>query len=138
MSDFSVQTSQGHSPAADPGPERLRPASGPGKSETGGEDPRLEKVCAELESLFISYLLKEMRATIPKSGFMDGGKAEESYTSMLDSQLARELALKGGIGLASIMSRDMSGTGEQGVEKTSEKPEQIAKDSFFSADKEIR
>ena len=66
-------------------------------------DPQLKKACSELESLFISYLLKEMRATIPKSGFISGGRAEEIYTSMLDSELAKELSLKGGIGLSSVL-----------------------------------
>ena len=64
---------------------------------------RLKETCAELESLFIYYLLKEMRATVPKTGFISGGKAEEIYTSMLDSQLAKELSGKGGIGLSSLL-----------------------------------
>ena len=66
-------------------------------------DPQLRKACSELESLFISYLLKEMRATIPKSGFISGGRGEEIYTSMLDSELAKELSLKGGIGLSAVL-----------------------------------
>ena len=63
---------------------------------------QLKKACFELESLFINQLLKEMRATIPKSGFIGGGSAEEIYTSMMDSQLAKEMAFKGGMGLAAI------------------------------------
>jgi flagellar protein FlgJ len=66
-------------------------------------DPQLRKACAELESLFIAYLLKEMRTTIPKSDFINGGRAEEIYTSMLDSEMARDLSAKGGIGLSSIL-----------------------------------
>jgi flagellar protein FlgJ len=66
-------------------------------------DTQLKEACAELESLFIHHLLKEMRATIPKSGFLNGGNAEEIYTSLLDSQLAKELASKGGLGLSSML-----------------------------------
>lgn len=73
-------------------------------------DVRLKEACIELESLFINYLLKEMRATIPKSGFISGGKAEEIYTSMLDSQLAKEMAARGGIGLSSLLC-DQLGSG---------------------------
>ena len=72
-------------------------------------DPQLRKACSELESFFISYLLKEMRATIPKSGFISGGRAEEIYTSMLDSELAKELSLKGGIGLSSVLLHQLEG-----------------------------
>ncbi len=70
---------------------------------SGKNEAELKNTCAELESLFIYQLIKEMRATIPKSGFINGGKAEEIYTSMLDSQMAKQLSLNGGIGLSSIL-----------------------------------
>ena len=73
----------------------------PAISGKGGA--QLKEACLELESLFVYYLLKEMRATIPKSGFISGGKAEEIYTSMLDLQLARELSFRGGIGLSPLL-----------------------------------
>jgi Rod binding domain-containing protein len=47
------------------------------------DDPKLRAACAEMESLFISHLIKEMRATVEKSGFIDGGQAEEIFTSLL-------------------------------------------------------
>jgi flagellar protein FlgJ len=72
------------------------------------EDPsEIEKACTDMESLFISYLLKEMRATIPKDGFIGKGKGEEIYTSMLDSQLAKELAAERGIGLSPLLHEGM-------------------------------
>ena len=82
-------------------------------ASAGANNPNLENACAEFESLFMSYLLKEMRATIPKSGFISGGSAEELYTSMLDTQLARELSLKGGIGLSALLLEHLSGKPEQ-------------------------
>ena len=72
-------------------------------SHSGESSPQLKEACSELESLFISYLLKEMRATIPKTGLISGGKAEEIYTSMLDTQIAKEMASQRGIGLASFI-----------------------------------
>ena len=68
---------------------------------------RLKEACFELESLFINYLLKEMRATIPRSGFISSGKAEEICTFMLDSQLAKEMAARGGIGLSSLLCEQL-------------------------------
>ena len=85
-------------------------------ASSGRNDPQLRKACSELESLFIAYLLKEMRATIPKSDFINGGKAEEIYTSMLDSEMARELSSKGGIGLLSILL-DQLGRRQESVKK---------------------
>ncbi len=69
------------------------------------EEKALVRACQEMESLFLSQLLKEMRASIPESG-MDGngnGTARSLYTSMSDQHLANELAGKGGIGLASVL-----------------------------------
>ena len=73
------------------------------------EDPSgVEKACTDMESLFIFYLLKEMRATVPKDGYLGGGKGEEIYTSMLDSQLAKELAAERGIGLSPLLSESLT------------------------------
>lgn len=72
--------------------------------ENGG---RLREACSEFEALFINLLLKEMRATVGKSGLMDGGQAEEVYTGMMDTEMARDLAAKGGFGLADILYRQL-------------------------------
>jgi peptidoglycan hydrolase FlgJ len=73
------------------------------------EDPSgVEKACTDMEALFIFYLLKEMRATVPKDGYLGGGKGEEIYTSMLDSQLAKELAAERGIGLSPLLSESLT------------------------------
>ena len=69
----------------------------------GKNDPRLHAVCAEMESLFVNYLIQEMRATIDKSGFISGGRAEEIFTSMLDVELSRKISAAGGLGLSSIL-----------------------------------
>ena len=67
------------------------------------DDPRLRAACAEMESLFISHLLKEMRATVEKSGFIDGGQAEEIFTSLLDVEISKKMSTAGGIGLSAIL-----------------------------------
>ena len=74
----------------------------------GKNDPRLHAVCAEMESLFINYLIQEMRATIDKSGFISGGRAEEIFTSMLDVELSRKISAAGGIGLSAILLEQLS------------------------------
>lgn len=76
---------------------------GPGKT-----DPRLHAVCTEMESLFVNYLIQQMRATVDKSGFISGGRAEEIFTSMLDVELSRKISAAGGIGLSSILQDQLS------------------------------
>jgi flagellar protein FlgJ len=78
----------------------------------------LKSACQQFESLFLSFMLKEMRDTIPKSELLEAGQAEEIYTSLLDIQLSHELAQKGGIGLASILEKYLS---NQPDEKTSQR-----------------
>lgn len=79
--------------------------------ETGSGKNRpeeLKKTCVDLEALFVSQLLKEMRDTVPKSGLMDGGQAEEIYTSLLDSHLSREIASNGSLEFAKKLYEQLS------------------------------
>ncbi len=76
---------------------------------TDKDDPRLAAACAEMESLFLSHLLKEMRATVEKSGFIDGGQAEEIFTALLDVELSKKMSVAGGIGLANILFEQLGG-----------------------------
>jgi flagellar protein FlgJ len=88
----------------------------PGK----GTDPKLRDVCRQMESLFIHHLLKEMRATIHKSGFISGGRAEEIYTSMLDAEMAIKISAKGGIGLSQMLLQQLSDHSSQEKEGKSD------------------
>jgi len=94
------------------------------KKLTAEDTSGIEKACTDMESLFIFYLLKEVRATIPKTGFISGGRGEEIYTAMLDSQLAKELAAERGIGLSPLLFESLArkGTDTDGaIEKKNNK-----------------
>ena len=77
-------------------------------------DPALRDACMKMESLFVHHLLKEMRTTIDKSGFISGGRAEEIYTSMMDAETANRISKRGGIGLANMLM-DQLGSGAAGI-----------------------
>lgn len=85
-------------------------AQKPGTAVQGDGKQGLERACSEFEALFINLLLKEMRATVAKAGLTDGGRAEEVYTGLLDSQVSQELAAKGGIGLGGMLYRQLAET----------------------------
>jgi flagellar protein FlgJ len=70
-------------------------------------DAELEKACQEMESIFLNFLLKEMRNTIHKSGFINGGTAENIYTGMLDAELSKVISERGGIGLSQILREQL-------------------------------
>ena len=104
--------------------ERVQQSLKSGKlSQSGGHSPKLKEACAELESVFISYLLKEMRATIPKTGLISGGRAEEIYTSMMDAEISKEMASQRGIGLSSLFLDRLESRPGDVVEKNTKKNE---------------
>jgi flagellar protein FlgJ len=89
-------------------------AAGP---ETLSEEARrLKKACEDMESLFVHQLIKEMRATIPKSGLFGKSQAQDIYTGMLDGQLAQEIARGRGLGLSALLMRQMGGMADPGDE----------------------
>ena len=48
--------------------------------EAGSKDTaRLKKACSDLEAIFIKQMLDSMRKTVNKSGFLDGGMAENIF-----------------------------------------------------------
>ena len=103
-------------PLSIPGQGRKpKPAEIAHKTEQQGatvqEDPRLQEACMQMESLFLSYMLKEMRATVEKSGFISGGQAEEIFTSLLDVEISKKMAARGGVGLSALLMHQLGGHG---------------------------
>jgi flagellar protein FlgJ len=66
-----------------------------------------------MEALFLNYMLKEMRATVEKSGLISGGQAEEIFTSLLDVEISKKMAARGGIGLSSLLMQQLGGKGSR-------------------------
>lgn len=64
---------------------------------------KLEKVTRDFESIFIGYLLKTMRDTVPKSDFFGHTREQEIFGSMRDEEMAKGMARAGGIGLSRMM-----------------------------------
>ena len=64
------------------------------------------RVASQFEALFMQSLLRGLRDTVPKSG-LTGGSTTETYTSMLDQQLAQKLAGRPG-GLGEVIARQLT------------------------------
>jgi flagellar protein FlgJ len=95
--------------------ERIQRMRNAKKSQSAGNgiDPEMRDACRQMESLFIHHLLKEMRTTIHKSGFISGGRAEEIYTSMLDAETAANISTRGGIGLSEMLLHQLGSRSSQ-------------------------
>ena len=72
------------------------------------QDPAkaVKQVATQFEALFMQMVLKSMREATPKSGMLDSNE-QQTYTSMLDEQLAQKIAA-GGTGLADVIARQLS------------------------------
>lgn len=63
-------------------------------------DPETLKAAEGMESMFIDYMMKAMRQTVPKNEMDLEGPATDIYRGMLDSEYAEKAAHAGGVGLA--------------------------------------
>jgi Rod binding protein len=81
-------------------PSGLLSPAGPGQT---GEKTRAElhKAAQEFESYFISYLIKNMRETVPK-GLLDR-KGEQVWYSFYDQEISRLATQSGGIGITAFV-----------------------------------
>ena len=100
-----IHSNPTYSPRDPQRPVAGRPRSGQSpvqpNADPGG--PELKAACDDMEALFIHHMLSEMRKTVDKSGLIDGGRSEEIYTSLMDAELAKEMARSGGLGLSAIL-----------------------------------
>ena len=74
-----------------------------------------QRVASEFEAMFLSILMKSMRATVTKSGLFGEGKGEEMFRSLWDEQMARQTTNGEGLGLADLLARSIGGPGEEGA-----------------------
>ena len=64
---------------------------------------KLEKACAEFESLFINQLLKSMRSSVTETGLLGNSEESKIVRSMFDQQLSERIAETRGIGLSRVI-----------------------------------
>jgi peptidoglycan hydrolase FlgJ len=67
-----------------------------------------KKASKEIEAFFVHFLLKEMRKTIPDSGFIPKSFAQDIFVDMLDQQIAQNVASKQGFGLANHLEKNIN------------------------------
>ena len=83
-----------------------RPSPPTNGQETGRQED-LQKACRDFESLFVNYMLQQMRQTVPQNSMFGGGQPEKIYTSMMDQEVAKEISRQRGMGLAPILYHQM-------------------------------
>jgi flagellar protein FlgJ len=63
-------------------------------------DPRVREAAEQWEGMFLDYMMKVMRQTVPKNDMSLDSPATDIYRGMQDSETAQRIARAGGVGLA--------------------------------------
>ena len=77
------------------------------RSVTQSADARLRDACAQMAGAFTAELLKALRRTVPESGLIEKGQAEEMFTSMMDDAVAQSAAARQERGLGAALYRQL-------------------------------
>jgi len=85
-----------------------------GPAQTPGVDQqkqaKLRKAARDFEAIFVGYMLKTMRSTVPKSDLFDGGFGSNVLDGMFDVEMARHISQNRGLGLGNMMYRQLTGS----------------------------
>lgn len=76
-------------------------------TESAAEDAKLKKTCKDMESLFLNMMLGAMRKTVPENT-LHNSQGEKIMRSLLDQELANSMAGAGGIGIGSMLYKELS------------------------------
>ena len=77
-------------------------------SSPGAEEKKLRKACQDMEAVFLNMLMSQMRATIPKDPLLGDSNAKNIIQSMLDTEMTKDMAKAGGVGLADMLYRQLA------------------------------
>lgn len=69
---------------------------------------KVANLAREFESIFMNQMLKAMRQTIPKNDLINGGHAEEIYSSLLDEEFSRRMAYTQQGGLSQALANQLN------------------------------
>ncbi|WP_378950998.1 rod-binding protein [Pelosinus sp. sgz500959] len=81
-------------------------ASATEKAEQSKDDAKLKATCKDMEAMFLNMMMTDMRKTVQKSKLVDTS-TEDMMTSMLDTEMTKNMASAGGMGLADMLYRQL-------------------------------
>lgn len=81
--------------------------------EAGGGDrsrtEQLKRACQDFESIFVAYMLRTMRKTVPSSGLFGGGLGEAYFQDLFDEEVAKAISETGRLGTWKVLFQQLSG-----------------------------
>lgn len=80
-------------------PKLSRAPASEAAAPPGDDSQGLRQLCQDFEALFVHSLFQQMRNTIPEDGFFERDMSMDFFEEIMDMEVAREMARKGGFGL---------------------------------------
>lgn len=79
-------------------------------SKSKAEDKALRQACGDFEALITNQMLTSMRASLPQDedSFFAKSYGEKMFQSMLDEQVAKEMAKGQGMGLGEMLYQQIA------------------------------
>jgi len=78
------------------------------KHDKEAEKRKLMDACHDMEAIFISKMLKEMRKNVEKGEWLNGGFAQEIFEDMLYDEYSKQMSRNSNMGLAKMLYEEMS------------------------------
>jgi len=78
------------------------------KHDKESEKRKLMDACHDMEAIFISKMLKEMRKNVDRSEWLHGGFAEEIFEDMLYDEYSKQMSKNSNMGIAKMLYEEMS------------------------------
>lgn len=72
------------------------------------DDKALKEACQEFESIMLSMMYKQMKATVVKSDLMEKDPGMDIFQSMEDDELMKQASKTGSLGLAESLYKQLS------------------------------
>lgn len=113
----------------------FEPLTGLKKGAREKDPEAIKQVAKQFESMFVQMMLKSMRDTLPENELF-GSNAERMYQDMYDKQLSLQISNGRGIGLSSVIERQLGGDpeneiGGKSIEEYLNKTKSVAFDSVM-------
>lgn len=78
-----------------------------GTAEQQNRDPKLWGTCLKFEAILLQQMMSAMRKTVPKSGLLPSGFANDVHNSMFDQILAQAGSQRSSLGMASSIYQQL-------------------------------
>lgn len=78
------------------------------KVQNEKDDKKLREACQEMEAVYVNQLLRQMRATVPKSGLLEESAGSAIYREMLDEEYSKLIAKSpSSLGIAEMLHKQL-------------------------------